>query len=72
MRQLSPAGQQTINDLAQRPRASAWDATMSMLEVRESNGNGSMAQFNHPEFAGSGPVDARRHDDGPPTCSTTT
>ena len=52
MRQLSPAGQQVINDIAQRHRFSV-DATLSMLDS-VINGNGSMAQFNHPEFAGSG------------------
>jgi len=52
MRQLSPAGQQVINELSQRHGFST-DAVMSMLESLI-NGNGSMAQFNHPEFAGSG------------------
>ena len=52
MRQLSSAGQQLINDIAQRNGFSV-DATMSMLDS-VINGNGSMAQFNHPEFAGSG------------------
>ena len=52
MRQLSPAGQQIIDDIAQRHGFSV-DATLSMLES-VINGNGSMAQFSHPEFAGSG------------------
>jgi hypothetical protein len=52
MRQLSPAGQDLINGIAQR-HGFSFDATMSMLES-VINGNGSMAQFNHPEFAGSG------------------
>lgn len=52
MRQLSPAGQQVINDLARRHGFSP-DAVTSMLES-VINGNGSMAQFNHPEFGGSG------------------
>jgi hypothetical protein len=52
MRQLSPAGQQVIADIATRHGFSI-DATLSMLES-VINGNGSMAQFNHPEFAGSG------------------
>ena len=52
MRQLSSAGQQVINDIAQRHGFSV-DATLSMLDS-VINGNGSMAQFNHPEFAGSG------------------
>lgn len=52
MRQLTPAGQQMIQDIAQRHGFST-DAVMSMLEsvIR---GNGSMAQFDHPEFSGSG------------------
>lgn len=52
MRALSPAGQALINDIAQRHGFSN-DAVLSMLES-VINGNGSMAQFNHPEFAGSG------------------
>lgn len=52
MRQLSPAGQQRINDIAQRHGFST-DAVMSMLESVICS-NGSMAQFNHPEFGGSG------------------
>ena len=52
MRQLSPAGQQVINDIAQRNGFSI-DATLSMLDS-VINGNGSQAQFNHPEFSGSG------------------
>ena len=52
MRQLSPAGQQLINDIAQRHGVSV-DATLSMLDA-VINGNGSMAQFSHPEFSGSG------------------
>jgi Short C-terminal domain len=52
MRQLTPAGQQLIEEVAQRHGFST-DAVMSMLEsvIR---GNGSMAQFDHPEFGGSG------------------
>jgi len=52
MRQLSPAGQQAISDLAQRHGFSR-DAVLSMLEsiIR---GNASMAQFDHPEFGGAG------------------
>jgi hypothetical protein len=52
MRQLTPAGQQLIEEVAQRHGFST-DAVMSMLEsvIR---GNGSMAQFSHPEFGGSG------------------
>ena len=52
MKQLSTSGQQAINDVAQRHGFSA-DAVSSMLES-VINGNGSMAQFNHPEFSGSG------------------
>lgn len=52
MRQLSPSGQQTLNDIAQR-HGFSFDATLSMLESVV-HGNGSMAQFNHPEFSGSG------------------
>jgi hypothetical protein len=52
MRQLSAAGQQAINDVAQR-HGFSFDATLSMLDS-VINGNGSMAQFNHPEFSGSG------------------
>ncbi|MFM0351072.1 hypothetical protein [Paraburkholderia sp. RL17-347-BIC-D] len=48
MRKLTPAGQQLIEEVAQRHGFST-DAVMSMLEsvIR---GNGSMAQFNDPEF----------------------
>jgi hypothetical protein len=52
MRQLSPAGQQVVSDLAQRHGFSR-DAVLRMLEAMIT-GNGSMAQFNHPEFGGSG------------------
>ena len=52
MRQLSPAGEQMINDIAQR-HGFGPDAVLSMLES-VINGNGSMAQFGHPEFSGSG------------------
>ena len=52
MKQLSPTGQQIINNIAQR-YAFTSDAVFSML-VSVINGNGSMAQFNHPEFGGSG------------------
>lgn len=52
MRTLSPAGQQRIEDIAQRHGFST-DAVMSMLES-VIDGNGSMAQFSHPEFGGSG------------------
>ncbi len=52
MRQLSSSGQQALNDVAQRHGFSL-DAVQSML-ISVSNGNGSMAQFSHPEFGGSG------------------
>jgi hypothetical protein len=52
MRQLSPAGHDLISGIAQR-HGFSFDATMCMLDS-VINGNGSMAQFNHPEFAGSG------------------
>ena len=52
MKQLSPSWQQIINNIAQRYAFSS-DAVFSML-VSVINGNGSMAQFNHPEFGGSG------------------
>lgn len=52
MRQLTPEGQQIINNLAQRYQFSP-DAVLSLLQS-VINGNGTMAQFNHPEFGGSG------------------
>ncbi len=52
MQQLSPAGQQVIDDIARRYGYST-DAVLSMLQS-VINGNGRMAQFNHPEFSGSG------------------
>jgi hypothetical protein len=52
MQQLTPEGQQVVNDLSQRYGFTP-DAVTHML-IAVLNGNGSMAQFNHPEFAGSG------------------
>lgn len=52
MSQLTPEGQQLINNIAQRHQFSP-DAVFSLL-LSVMNGNGSMAQFNHPEFGGSG------------------
>jgi hypothetical protein len=52
MRQLSPAGRQAIDDIAQR-HGFGVDATLSMLDA-VINGSGTMAQFDHPEFGGSG------------------
>ncbi len=52
MRPLTPAGLQAINDLAQRHGFSP-EAVSSMLEAVIA-GRGGMAQFDHPEFGGSG------------------
>ena len=52
MRQLSPSGQQAINDIAQRHGFSS-DATLTMLDA-VIQGNGGMAQFSHPELGGMG------------------
>jgi len=52
MPQLTPAGQMAMQDIAQRHGFSV-DAVLSMLDS-VINGNGSLAQFSHPEFGGSG------------------
>ncbi len=52
MRQLSFAGQQAVNAIAQRHGYSP-DAVLHMLDA-VLRGQGSMAQFNHGEFAGAG------------------
>ena len=52
MQQLTPEGQRIVADLAQRHGFSQDAVTHMMFAVL--NGNGSMAQFNHPEFGGSG------------------
>jgi hypothetical protein len=52
MPQLTTAGQQVVNDLSQRTGFSP-DAVTHMV-VAVLNGNGSAAQFSHPEFGGSG------------------
>ena len=52
MQQLTHDGQKIVNDLAQRYGFSPDAVTHMLFAVL--NGNGSMAQFNHPEFAGSG------------------
>jgi hypothetical protein len=52
MQPLSPQGQQAIDNIAQRHGFST-NAVLSML-TSVMNGNGRMAQFNHPEFSGSG------------------
>ncbi|TWT61771.1 SHOCT domain-containing protein [Rubinisphaera italica] len=49
---LSDAGTQLVNTLSQRHGVST-DAVTHML-IAVQNGNGSMAQFNHPEFGGCG------------------
>jgi Short C-terminal domain len=50
--QLTEHGRQTIEELARRYAVST-DAVMTMLQAVV-NGNGSMAQFSHPELGGSG------------------
>jgi hypothetical protein len=52
MAQLSPIGINAVQDISQRHGFSL-DAVQSML-ISVINGNGSMAQFSHPEFGGSG------------------
>jgi len=52
MQQLTPEGSRIVNDLAQRYGFSTDAVTHMMFAVL--NGNGGMAQFNHPEFGGSG------------------
>ena len=52
MPNLSTAGNQLVQTLSQRHGVST-DAAAHML-FAISNGNGSMAQFNHPDFGGSG------------------
>jgi hypothetical protein len=52
MTQLSPAGTQMVQDIASRYGLSTDAVTHMLIAVR--HGNGSMAQFNHPEFGGSG------------------
>jgi len=52
MQQLTPEGEQVVNDLSQRYGFSPDAVTHMLFAVL--HGNGSMAQFNHPEFAGSG------------------
>lgn len=49
---LSPSGNQLVQTLANRYGLSA-DAVTHML-IAVNNGNGTMAQFGHPEFCGSG------------------
>jgi len=52
MQQLTPAGQHLVAELAQRHGFSIDAVTTMLFAVR--NGNGSMAQFSHPEFGGGG------------------
>jgi len=52
MQQLTQEGRQIVNDLSQRYGFSPDAVTHMLFAVL--NGNGSMAQFSHPEFAGSG------------------
>ena len=52
MQQLTSQGQQIVNDLANRYGFSVDAITHMLFAVL--NGNGSMAQFSHGEFAGSG------------------
>ncbi|MBL8473269.1 MAG: SHOCT domain-containing protein [Rhodocyclaceae bacterium] len=52
MQQLAPAGQRLVADLAQRYGVSQDAITHMLFAVL--NGNGSMAQFSHPEFGGAG------------------
>src|SRR4051794_18579662 len=52
MNKLSPAGEQTIDQLAARYGFSR-EAVTTMLESL-ARGRGGMAQFDHPEFGGSG------------------
>lgn len=52
MPKLTDQGSQRINDLAQRYGVST-DAVMALLQALI-NGNGTMAQFNHPELGGNG------------------
>ena len=52
MKNLSPADEQTLRELATR-HGFGRDAVMSMLES-VARGRGTMAQFDHPEFGGSG------------------
>jgi hypothetical protein len=52
MQQLTGEGQRLVADLSNRYGFSADAVTHMLFAVL--NGNGSMAQFNHPEFAGSG------------------
>ena len=52
MQKLTPAGERAIDELAKR-YGFGRDAVLSLLESI-ARGNGTMAQFDHPEFGGSG------------------
>ncbi|KYG10970.1 hypothetical protein BE21_09280 [Sorangium cellulosum] len=52
MQPLTPEGQQRVSDLSQRYFVST-DAVMTLLQALV-NGNGTMAQFYHPELGGGG------------------
>ena len=52
MQQLSPEGRQAIDDIARRHGFSSEAVTSMLWAVIQ--GNGSMAQFGHPEFGGAG------------------
>jgi hypothetical protein len=52
MSHLTPAGTQLVHEISQRHGVSAEAATHMLLAVH--NGHGTMAQFSHPEFGGSG------------------
>lgn len=52
MQPLTPQGRSAVEGVAQRHGFSV-DAVVSMLQALM-NGNGTMAQFSHPEFGGSG------------------
>ncbi len=52
MFQLSDSGRQLVHDLAQQHGVSTDGVTHMLVAVH--NGNGSMAQFNHPDFGGAG------------------
>ena len=52
MQQLTPEGQNLVNDLSKRYNLSS-DAVIHMIGA-VNNGGGTMAQFNSPELGGSG------------------
>ncbi|AUX35637.1 MULTISPECIES: SHOCT domain-containing protein [Sorangium] len=52
MQPLTPEGQRRVSDLSQRYFVST-DAVMTLLQALV-NGNGTMAQFHHPELGGAG------------------